>query len=350
MAALKRIGNFEIVKHLGKGGMGDVYQAIQQPLGRKVALKVLFSNNADDEESRKRFEIEAKAVSRLEHTNIVSLYDYGIVNGLHYISMQYIEGSCLYDLIPKKGMSIERVIDYSKQICRGLLYAHKNGVVHRDVKPQNIIIDKNNSCKITDFGIAQIFREKSITMTGIAVGTPEYMSPEQASGKKITHCTDIYSLGILMYEMLTGTVPFTGKNAVSVAYKQVHEMAAPPSVHRKNIPKRLELVIVKALKKDLNQRYQSIEELLDDIDTIELEDVSALYASQRKALKDDTQSNRRITDRRAGDRRGQDRRTTAMVVTSFTPLSGRFWLETVKQQWLSLLLVVVLYVLHFTRA
>lgn len=349
MAALKRIGNFEIIKHLGKGGMGDVYQAVQQPLGRKVALKVLFSNNADDDESRKRFEIEAKAVSRLEHTNIVSLYDYGIVNGLHYISMQYIDGVCLYDQIPKRGMSVEKVIDYSKQICRGLLYAHKSGIIHRDIKPQNIIIDKNNSCKITDFGIAQIFREKSITMTGIAVGTPEYMSPEQASGKKLTQSTDIYSLGIVMYEMLTGTVPFTGKNAVAVAYKQVHEMVEPPSVHRKSIPKRLELVIVKALKKDVNQRYSSIEELLDDIDTIELDDVSSIFSSQSPSEKDDTQSNRRITDRRGGDRRGLDRRTTTVLTIPFRPFNGAFWIQTIRQQWLSLVLIVILYLLYFIK-
>lgn len=347
MAALKKIGNFEIVKHLGKGGMGDVYQALQQPLGRKVALKVLFSNNADDEESRKRFEIEAKAVSRLEHTNIVSLYDYGIANGLHYISMQYIEGTGLFEAIPKKGLPIEQVIDYSKQICRGLLYAHKNGIVHRDIKPQNIIIDKTNSCKITDFGIAQIFREKSITMTGIAVGTPEYMSPEQASGKKLDHKTDIYSLGILMYEMLTGVVPFTGKNAVAVAYKQVHELPEPPSVHRKGIPKRLELVIVKALKKDVNQRYESIEQLLDDIDTIEFEDTDSPFKKARPKDPDDTRSNRRITDRRGGDRRGGGS-TTQIGAVPFEPWKPLFWVSTLKQQWLSLLLIVILYVLHFT--
>ncbi len=346
MQQIKRIGNFEIIAHLGRGGMGDVYKAVQQPLGRTVAVKVLFSANAHDEEALQRFEIEAKAISRLEHTNIVSLYDSGVANGFHYFSMQFVDGVDLFSQVGKRGMPVEEVIDYSKQLCRGLLYAHKLGVVHRDIKPHNILLDGNRVCKITDFGIAQLFREKSITMTGTAVGTPEYMSPEQASGLKLDNRTDVYSLGIVMYEMLTGKVPFTGKGAVAVAYKQVHELPAPPSVHKKGIPKRLELIVLKAMKKDRNERYQSLAEMLDDIDTIEADDNAPLFATVAEK-KDD--SNRRITDRRNGDRRTDIRRTGVTSIVPFQPLSGWFWLNTLKQQWLSLVLVALLYLIVLLR-
>jgi serine/threonine-protein kinase len=346
MTAITQIANFKITNHLGKGGMGDVYCAVQEPLGRKVALKILMTSHGD-KKARQRFEIEAKAISRLEHNNIVSLYDYGIENNLSYFSMQYVEGFALSDIIPHTGLPIANVIDYSKQICRGLLYAHKKGIIHRDIKPQNILIDHNDLCSISDFGIAKLFREQKVTSSGMAVGTPEYMSPEQASGKELDLRTDIYSLGILMYEMLTGDVPFTGEKALSIAYSHVHTQPKPPSAHRRDIPKRLELIVIKALKKNPTERYCSIAEVLDDLDTVSAHEKERLYAQQEK----EKAENRRITDRRLGDRRGTGKTTAQTVIDPFcfTFFSRRFWYYTLRQQWLALILIILLLYIEFFR-
>ncbi|MGM0443542.1 MAG: serine/threonine protein kinase [Fibrobacterota bacterium] len=346
MGALKRIGNFRIIRHLGKGGMGDVYCAVQEPLGRKVALKLLMNTGNTPETAQARFETEARAISRLEHNNIVSLYDYGVEQGLSYFSMQYIEGDNLAALIPRKGLSVRTVLDYSRQICRGLLYAHRKGIIHRDVKPQNILIDKNNTCNITDFGIARLFRGKRVTQAGMAVGTPEYMSPEQAAGDSLDYRTDIYSLGILMYEMLTGDVPFSGEQAVSIAYKHVHATPRPPSAHRPGIPKRLELIVIKALKKDPAERYASVEEVLNDLDTVTADAGDSLYTEDEEAKKE---RERRITDRRLGDRRSGQRGSSTALAIPFEPHRPSFWLLTIRQQWLSLLLLFILAVLLFIR-
>ncbi|ERP38993.1 serine/threonine protein kinase [Chitinivibrio alkaliphilus] len=338
MPALKKVGDFTILEHLGKGGMGDVYSAIQEPLGRKVALKVLLDRGEKDPTARQRFHLEAQAISRLDHTNVVSLYNYGQENGLSYFSMQYIDGFSLDQAIPAEGLHIELVIDYAKQICRGLQYAHARKIVHRDIKPQNILIDSSGVCKISDFGIAQLFTEK-ITRAGMAVGTPEYMSPEQASGDPLDYRTDIYSLGIVLYEMLTGDVPFSGEKPLSIVYSHVHDIPQHPSRHRKNMPQRLELIILKCLKKGRTERYSSVGEILNDLDTVEQEEHIGVYA---KPEKEDTPINRRITDRRMGDRRGAA--TGKIQVDPFVyPLfSTSFWYYTLRQQWISLILLILL--------
>jgi serine/threonine protein kinase len=250
------ISHYKILGRLGKGGMGDIYKAIQDPLNRMVALKVLPPQFGRDDEFAKRFEIEAKAISLLQHQNIVSIYEYGDEEGYRFFAMQFVDGMDLAHYIAeRREVPIVEIIDFSKQICRGLRYAHNHSVIHRDIKPQNILIEKNNIVKLSDFGIAKIFsRTDEITMTGFTLGTPEYMSPEQALGKKIDAQTDIYSLGIVMYEMLTKKPPFLARDPMAVAYKQVHEQAPPPSHKRKDTPKRLELIILKALKKDKEER------------------------------------------------------------------------------------------------
>ena len=334
------IGKYRVVGTIGKGGMGDIYKAVQEPLGRVVALKVLPPKFTRDEEFSKRFEIEAKAISILEHQNIVSIYEYGEDDGFRFIAMQYIDGmdlSCYIEEI--RVIPIADIIDISRQICRGLRYAHSHNVIHRDIKPQNILLDKDKTIHITDFGIAKIFSGTDITMTGSAVGTPEYMSPEQAQGKKLDAQTDIYSLGILMYEMLTRKPPFVANNSLAVAYKQVHEQPMPPSVKRKDTPKYLELIILKALKKEKHDRYESAEEFLLDLDRVDPEETvdraTVQYRVQtdvfggvrQKAPEDD--NNRRIVDRRGGDRRYE------MEGFGGRLFSGKYWAAMARTQWLS---------------
>lgn len=297
----KRIANFEIVRELGRGGMGCVYLAKQmkhtadgtEEVLREIALKVLpVQTPANSKElneyneAKERFDAEIRAVSMLESGNIVRLYDSGFANGMQYLAMQYINGSSLFDIIQhyKKTMPIDKIINYTKQICRGLIFAHNKGVIHRDIKSQNILVSReNDNCHISDFGIARIRREERLTMVGMAVGTPEYMSPEQASGKNLDRQTDIYSLGILIYEMCTGNPPFYGSDPVSVAYRQVHEEPKKPSKIRHDIPVRLENIIIKAIKKNKSERYKNANEILKDLDTIEREEKSSVSDDSRVA-------------------------------------------------------------------
>jgi len=346
----ERIGKFLIQGRLGQGGMGDIYRAIQEPLNRIVALKVLPPNLSHNQEFSVRFDTEAKAISLLQHQNIVSVFDYGEEDGLKFFAMQYVEGCDLSRKIAdKNAMAISEVVDFAKQICRGLRYAHSRNVVHRDIKPQNILLDRNSVCHISDFGIAKIFQSASITMTGMAVGTPEYMSPEQAEGQDLDGQTDIYSLGVVIYELLTKRPPFTGNNPVAIAYKQVHEVPVPPSAYRKDTPKRLELIVLKALKKNKNARYKTVEEMLHDLDTVNFDEkverpTMSLASSKRQLKSKDTRSEveKRITDRRSGDRRH-----TASHPSAFFNQYSFF--GSLKNQALSLILITILaiiFILH----
>lgn len=333
--------------------MGDIYKAVQEPFNRTVALKVLPPSLSRAEEFSKRFEIEAKAISLLQHQNIVSLYEYGEDDGLRYFAMQFIDGENLWQICNKKKMlPITEVINYAKQICRGLRYAHAKEIIHRDIKSQNILIDKNNIVRITDFGIAKIVSSVDITMTGVTVGTPEYMSPEQAEGLTLDAQTDIYSLGIVMYEMATRSVPFTAESAMAVAYKQVNELPPPPSLRRKDIPKRLELIILKALKKNKKDRYVSVEEMLQHLDSVDLNEhvesptVSvAVHGRDKDNATSDTKD-KRITDRRSGDRR------RGRFGLSASEEGYGYWLDVVRMNWLTWLLlsfVAVLLIAHLKK-
>ena len=321
-----QIGNYKILSKIGRGGMGDIYKAIQEPLNRVVALKVLPPQLSRDPEFAKRFEIEAKAISLLQHQNIVSIYEYGEDNGLRFFAMQFVDGADLGRRVSEHRLiPVTEVIDFTKQICRALRYAHSCNIIHRDIKPGNVLIEKNGVIRITDFGIAKIFSRTAITLTGSAVGTPEYMSPEQAQGKKLDVQTDIYSLGIVMYEMLTRKPPFSGNNAMAIAYKQVHEQPDPPSLKRKDTPKRLEMIILKALKKDKKERYGTVGELLEHLDRVDSDDVPVQVVTSQPpteaVAKDDY--DRRITDRRNSEPRYQ----------KHSPLSLVYWADMIAAQW-----------------
>jgi len=261
--------------------------------------------------------------------------------------MQFVDGMDLSRLIAeRKELTIEEVIDFSKQICRGLRYAHNNNVVHRDIKPQNILIDKNNIVKLSDFGIAKIFSGSDITMTGFTLGTPEYMSPEQALGKNIDHQTDLYSLGIVMYEMLVRRPPFTANDPMAIAYKQVHETPPPPSMKRKDTPKRLEMIILKALKKNKEERYRSVEEMLDHLDSVDPDERTTGTTTASMPVVGAADSSIKKT----ADRRIVDRREAAWLFHSFG--DKRYWLEMAKTQWISWLLLAGLgavFLLHLFR-
>ena len=299
----KKFGGYTILEHLGKGGMGDVYKAMQPGLERVVALKILPDLLARNTEFSERFFSEAYAISRLQHQNIVTIYDYGEENGQKYIAMQYIQGPTLGRLIQdEKKLGYPRIISIAKQICRGLKYAHQSEIVHRDIKSGNIMVEPGDKVYISDFGIAKVVDSPSITTTGMAMGTPEYMAPEQCEGGAVDGQSDIYGLGIILFEMVTGRPPFLADTPLAVAYKQVHEL--PPLLSKKvpDVPPRLELIVAKCLKKSKADRYRNADELLQDLDSAHLDSIDparpAAPAPQSRLPAD-----LRITDRRTGERR-----------------------------------------------
>ncbi len=295
----KQFGGYSILDHLGKGGMGDVYKAMQTGLDRVVALKVLPVLLARSKEFSERFFTEAYAISRLQHQNIVTIYDYGEVGGQKFIAMQYVQGVTLSKLIQGEiKLDYPRIIGITKQICRGLKYAHQNEIVHRDIKSGNIMVEPGDKIYISDFGIAKVIDAPSITTTGMAMGTPEYMAPEQCEGGLVDGQSDIYGLGVIIYEMVTGRPPFLADTPLAVAYKQVHEMAPLLSKKIPDVPPRLELIVAKCLKKSKAERYQTADELLHDLDSAHLDSTPHVEPTKMPVPSD-----LRITDRRGHNRR-----------------------------------------------
>ena len=266
-------GRYEIVKSIGEGGMANVYLAKDTILDRKVAIKVLRGDLSNDEKFIRRFEREALSVSNLSHPNIVEVYDVGEEEGQHYIVMEYIEGKTLKQLLQKRGtLTLSEVIDIMNQLTDGLAHAHDAYIIHRDIKPQNIMIEDDGLVKITDFGIAMALNATQLTQTNSVMGSVHYLPPEQANGKTSTMKSDIYSLGILMYELLTGSVPFKGDNAVEIALKHLKEKI--PSIRRQNptIPQSVENIVLKATAKNPKNRYDSVREMPEDLLTCMNED------------------------------------------------------------------------------
>ncbi len=257
---------YEIIKSIGEGGMANVYLAKDTILERKVAIKVLRGDLENDEKFIRRFQREARSVSDLSHPNIVEVYDVGEEEGQHYIVMEYIDGRTLKQLIQKRGaLTVPEVIDIMTQLTDGLATAHEAYIIHRDIKAQNIMILDNGLIKITDFGIAMTLNATQLTQTNSVMGSVHYLPPEQAGGQTATTKSDIYSSGILMYELLTGTLPFKGDNAVEIALKQMKEKL--PSIRKQNplIPQSIENIVLKATAKNPKNRYDNIKDMHDDL-------------------------------------------------------------------------------------
>ena len=259
------VGNrYEIIEKIGAGGMSDVYKALDHALGREVALKVLKQEFNEDSSFIAKFRQEAQAAAGLEHANIVNIYDVGNENGMYYIVMEYVEGITLKTYIAKKGrLAFNEVISIAIQVGRGIEAAHKKNIIHRDIKPQNIMISREGKVKVTDFGIARAVT--SNTVSADIMGSVHYSSPEQARNGYVSFQSDIYSLGIVMYEMVTGRVPFDGDTTVNIALQHLQSEMTPPSVYADNIPISLEKIIKKATMKNQDRRYQSMEDLLADL-------------------------------------------------------------------------------------
>jgi serine/threonine protein kinase len=265
---------YELVELIGKGGMSSVFKAHDRLLDRTVAIKVLHPHFTDDEEYVERFRREARSVAQLSHPNIVTVIDRGEDEGRQYIVFEYVEGENLKQLLQRTGpMPLRDVLLLGLQMARALAFAHARGLVHRDVKPQNVLLNDDGQAKMTDFGIARSVDVQGVTITGTVLGTSEYIAPEQARGQRVDAQTDVYSLGVVFYELLTGSVPYEGETFVTVALQHVNEPVPSVLERRPETPPRLALAVERAMAKSPDQRYESMDELvgelqacLDDLD------------------------------------------------------------------------------------
>src|SRR3954463_10098077 len=261
-------GRYRIVRKLGTGGMANVYLAEDEVLGRRVAIKILNDRHAGDEQFVERFRREAKNAASLSHPNIVSIYDRGEAEGTYYIAMEYLDGRSLKEVIDADApLESDRAIEYALQILAALRFAHRNGIVHRDIKPHNVLVDDEGRLKVTDFGIARS-GVSQMTEVGSIIGTAQYLSPEQARGAAVGPTSDIYSVGVVLYEMLTGEVPFSGDTAVGIMMKHQSAIPDPPSRRNPQVPRDLDLIVLRALAKNPKHRYQSAEEMTADLERV----------------------------------------------------------------------------------
>jgi serine/threonine-protein kinase len=258
---------YQLKQKIGTGGMADVWLAADAELDRDVAVKILHDRFAQDREFVERFRREAQSAAGLQHPNVVSIFDRGEFRDTYFIAMEYVDGPQLKDLV-KGGMSTQDAVDFTRQILNAARFAHRKGIVHRDLKPQNVLIDDEGRARVADFGIAR-GESSDITATGSVMGTAQYLSPEQAQGKETTPRSDIYSIGVILYEALTGRVPFEGESAVAVALKQVSETPRRPSVINPNVPPALDAVVMRALAKDPEARFRDADAFLKALDAAE---------------------------------------------------------------------------------
>ncbi len=263
-------GRYQVIEELGKGGMGRVYKVFDNDIKEKIALKVLRTEIALDKETVERFSNELKLARKISHRNVCRMFDLGKTEGTTFITMEFVAGEDMKRLIRKTGqLGAGRAVSIAKQVCAGLAEAHHLGVVHRDLKPQNIMVDEDGNARILDFGIARSLSGKRITGAGVMIGTPEYMSPEQVEGKEVDQRTDIYSLGVILYEMLTGRVPFEGETPFTIGVKHKSEPPRDPRQLNTQIPENLGRLVLKCLEKDKAKRYQTALELHADLEKVE---------------------------------------------------------------------------------
>jgi beta-lactam-binding protein with PASTA domain/predicted Ser/Thr protein kinase len=261
-------GRYRIVRKLGSGGMADVYLAEDEELGRRIAIKILNDRHANDEQFVERFRREAKNAAGLSHPNIVSIYDRGEAEGTYYIAMEYLDGRSLKELVVARGpLPIGDAIDATRQVLAALRFAHRKGVVHRDIKPHNVMADADGRLKVTDFGIARA-GVSQMTEAGSIIGTAQYLSPEQARGAAVDQRSDLYSVGVVLYEMLTGKTPFTGETPVEIAMKHLSDPPRPPSLERPDISPDLDMVVLRALAKSPDDRFQTAEEMDGELERV----------------------------------------------------------------------------------
>jgi beta-lactam-binding protein with PASTA domain/predicted Ser/Thr protein kinase len=255
-------GRYKVISRVGSGGMADVYLAEDQLLGRQVAVKILHQHFAEDQEFVERFRREASSAAGLSHQNIVGIFDRGEWQGTYYIAMEYVAGRSLKTIVREQGaLDPALAIDIVVQILRAARFAHRRGVIHRDLKPHNVIIDEEGRARVTDFGIARA-GASDMTLTGSIMGTAQYLSPEQAQGHVVSGASDLYSIGVILYELLTGVVPFEGESAVAIAFKQVSAVPRPPSEVNPAVPHALDVIVLRALAKDPAQRFADADEFI----------------------------------------------------------------------------------------
>ena len=265
---ISQLGRYEVLGELGQGAMGIVYKAKDPLIDRVVAIKTINLGLAmeEKEEYEGRFYQEAKAAGRLNHPNIVTIYDVGKSGDVAYIAMEFLQGRELRDIMNDgKLLPVDQVLDIVAQVAQGLAYAHEHEIVHRDVKPSNIMVVRDGHAKITDFGIARMASSAVRTQTGMVLGSPKYMSPEQVMGKAIDQRTDIFSLGVMLYEMLTGQAPFNGENVNAIMYQTLNAVPPPPGTLNPAIPEMINFIVAKALAKKLEDRYQNAKDFAADL-------------------------------------------------------------------------------------
>jgi predicted Ser/Thr protein kinase len=259
-------GRYELEELLGSGGMSSVYRARDTLLERDVALKVLHEHHHEDDEFVERFRREARAVARLSHPNIVTVIDRGDDQGRQFIVFEHVHGETLKDVVDRGRLDVQAALEVTIAVARGLAFAHAHGIVHRDVKPQNVLLNADGEAKVTDFGIARSLDVEGVTQSGTVLGTSNYIGPEQATGQSADVRTDVYSLGVVLFELLTGELPFEGDSFVAVAMQHVHE--SPPSLleRRSDVPARVAHAVDRALEKDPDDRFQSMDELIAELE------------------------------------------------------------------------------------
>lgn len=289
-------GRYRVVHLIGGGGMAKVYRAVDSLTNQTVAIKVLNEQFVADREFVQRFIHEAKACRRLSHSNVVNVFDAGREGNLYYMIMEYVEGLTLKQLIRKKELlSSQEAVNITIQICKGLGHAHDKGIIHRDIKPHNILIARNGRVKVADFGISRILKSAhSITKTGIVMGSVHYFSPEQARGLELRFTSDVYSLGIVLYEMLTGNLPFDGNESIAIALKHIQEHVPDPRKINPGIPFRLWKIIHKSLHKEPHKRYSSTSDMVLDLYLVLRHQNKSMVAAPAATIADENHRSSRL--------------------------------------------------------